>query len=168
MNTVVSSAADAADYVAAQQVAAGALPAAGTPWLDASRDKAKAILADVGLPTTRLEDWKYTNTRSITRSRFDPVLRSESWSDTAVIEQLKVPELNSHRLVFADGIFVSGLSSDADLPRGGRVMSMAQLLKSEPEYLKSALGSALPELPHGFTAMNSSFISDGAFVEIVA
>ena len=167
MNTVASST-DVADYIVAQQVAADALPAAGTPWLDASRDKAKAILADVGLPTTRLEDWKYTNTRSITRSRFDPVLRSESWSDTAVIEQLKVPELNSHRLVFADGIFVSELSSDADLPRGVRVMSMAQLLKSEPEYLKSALGSALPESPHGFTAMNSSFISDGAFVEIGA
>ena len=45
-------------------------------------------------------------------------------------------------------------------------MSMAQLLQTEPEYLKSALGSALPESPHGFTAMNSSFISDGAFVEI--
>ena len=167
VNTVASST-DGADYIVAQQAAADALPAAGTPWLDASRDKAKAILADVGLPTTRLEDWKYTNTRSITRSRFDPVLRSESWSHTAVIEQLKVPELNSHRLVFADGIFEAGLSSAADLPRGVRVMSMAQLLQSEPEYLKSALGSALPESPHGFTAMNSSFISDGAFVEIGA
>ena len=91
MNTAASST-DAADYVAVQQIAADALPAAGTPWLDASRDKAKAILTDVGLPTTRLEDWKYTNTRSITRSKFDPVLRSESWSDTAVIEQLKVPD----------------------------------------------------------------------------
>ena len=45
-------------------------------------------------------------------------------------------------------------------------MSLAQLLQTEPEYLKSALGSALPESPHGFTAMNSSFVSDGAFVEI--
>ncbi len=56
---VVASSTDGADYIVAQQAAADALPAAGTPWLDASRDKAKAILADVGLPTTRLEDWKY-------------------------------------------------------------------------------------------------------------
>ena len=165
MNTAAVSA-DAADYIAVQQMAAGTLPAAGTPWLDASRDKAKAILADIGLPTAQLEDWKYTNTRSITRSRFDPVLRSESWSEAAVIEQLQIPELQSHRLVFADGIFVSEFSNTADLPRGVRVMSMAQLLQTEPEYLKSALGSALPESPHGFTAMNSSFMLDGAFVEI--
>ncbi len=165
MNTAAAST-DAADYIAVQQMAAGSLPAAGTPWLDASRDKAKAILADIGLPTTQLEDWKYTNTRSITRSRFDPVLRSESWSEAAVIEQLQIPELQSHRFVFADGIFVSEFSNTADLPRGVRVMSMAQLLQTEPEYLKAALGSALPESPHGFTAMNSSFISDGAFVEI--
>ena len=69
MNTVAAST-EAADYIAAQQMAASTLPAAGTPWLDASRDKAKAMLADVGLPTVRLEDWKYTNTRSITRSKF--------------------------------------------------------------------------------------------------
>ncbi len=87
MNTAAAST-DAADYIAAQQIAARTLPAAGTPWLDASRDKAKAILADIGLPTTQLEDWKYTNTRSISRSKFDPVLRSESWSEAAVIEQL--------------------------------------------------------------------------------
>ena len=165
MNNAAAST-DAADYVVAQQMAAGTLPAAGTPWLDTARDNATAILADIGLPTTRLEDWKYTNTRSITRSKFDPVLSLESWPEAAVIEQLQVPELNSHRFVFADGIFVSEFSNSADLPQGVSVMGMAQLLQTEPEYLKSELGSALPESPHGFTAMNSSFISDGAFVEI--
>ena len=51
---IAASNADAVDYVAAQQIAAGALPAAGTPWLDASLDKPQVILTVIWLPTPRL------------------------------------------------------------------------------------------------------------------
>ena len=103
-------ASNVADYVSAQQSVAAALPAAGTAWLDSSRDQARTTLAAVGLPSTRQEDWKYTNIKPITRSLFSPVSRPSRWNDQDFVADAQVSGLDSHRLVFADGILVPELS----------------------------------------------------------
>ena len=56
--------ANVAAYVAAQREQAPALPAFGTPSLDASRAQALESLSQFGLPSQRDEDWKYTSTRA--------------------------------------------------------------------------------------------------------
>lgn len=159
-------ASNVADYVSAQQSVAAALPAAGTAWLDSSRDQARTTLAAVGLPSTRQEDWKYTNIKPITRSLFSPVSRPSRWNDQDFVADAQVSGLDSHRLVFADGILVPELSQCDGLPAGVTVAGMADILQRDAGRAEENLGSTLPGLPHGFTAMNSSFIPDGAFVEI--
>ena len=57
-------------YLAAHQALASILPAAGVPWLDHSRKSARDQFGEMGFPTTRDEQWKYTNVRSITRQLF--------------------------------------------------------------------------------------------------
>ena len=159
-------ASNVADYVSAQQSVAAALPAAGTAWLDSSRDQARTTLAAVGLPSTRQEDWKYTNIKPITRSLFRPVSRPSRWNDQAFVADAQVSGRDSHRLVFADGILVPELSQCDGLPAGVTVAGMADILQRDAGRAEETLGSTLPGLPHGFSAMNSSFIPDGAFVEI--
>ena len=154
----------AGDYLAAQQLAE--LPAAGTTWLDNRRSQARSLLEGVGLPTTRQEDWKYTNIRPITRKTFHPVSASCGWHDRDHLESVKLPGLDSHRLVFADGILVRELSSCEELPAGVTVASVADVLRADDARLEKLLGSALPSSPHGFTAMNSSFVVDGAYLDI--
>ena len=159
-------ASNVADYVAAQQLVANTLPAAGTEWLDIRRDQARTRLAAVGLPSTQQEDWKYTNIRSITRSLFNPVSEPSRWNDQAFLADVQVVGLDSYQLVFADGILLPELSRCEGLPAEVTVASMADILQRNAGRAEEHIGSALPGSPHGFTVMNSSFIRDGVFVEI--
>ncbi len=48
-------------YMDAFESARGTLPGAGQAWAEDIRDEAMQAFADLGLPTQRLEDWKYTS-----------------------------------------------------------------------------------------------------------
>jgi len=52
---------------------AGRLPGRGLAWVDRLRKTAVERFLDLGLPTTRLEDWKFTNVAPIRRLTFRPV-----------------------------------------------------------------------------------------------
>jgi len=157
--------AHAASYVEAQQSKAGELPAAGVAALDRSRAKALDLLSERGLPSQRDEDWKYTSIKPITRSRFSPAIPGndcpEDFVAAAVIENL-----DPWQLVFADGFYLPRRSKANGLPEGVQVTGLADALTKKPESIADRLGSVMGEIPHGFAAMNSAFVGDGALVEI--
>lgn len=158
-------AANVAAYVAAQREQAPALPAFGTPSLDASRAQALESLCQLGLPSQRDEDWKYTSTRAITRAAFTPAVAGAPCPGEFV-SQTTIDGLDAWRLVFADGFWQPELSLLDDLPKGVQISGLGQSLGSEPQRIAALLGSALGQTPHGFIAMNSAFIGDGALIEI--
>ena len=49
-----------------------ALPGADLPWLVERREEGRARFAALGLPTNRIEDWKYTSLRPLERLSFAP------------------------------------------------------------------------------------------------
>ena len=152
-------------YLRQYQELASNLPAAGIPWVDAHREAASKRFAKLGFPTIRDEQWKYTNVRSITRQVFSLPLHSTGVSQ-ALINKSTIPNLDAYRLVFTDGIFAPSLSQISDLPEGVTIMSLAALLRSDPSRLEGIFGEMLGEPIHGFNAMNSAFVSDGAFIEL--
>ena len=157
--------ANIAAYVAAQREQAPTLPAFGTPSLDTSRAQALESLSRLGLPSQRDEDWKYTSTRAITRTAFTPAAANAS-CPREFVSQTTIDGLDAWRLVFADGFWQPELSLLDDLPKGVQISGLGQSLESEPQRIAALLGSALGQTPHGFIAMNSAFIGDGALIEI--
>ena len=130
------------------------------------RHAAKAFAAR-GLPTTRDEDWKYTDL-----SRLEAVL-GEGWWETYVqpeisvvdVEAVKdkaIPDLDAYRLVFIDGRFNSG---ESRFPQGVTIQPLAELLGSEPEKALEPLelDEAAP-LYNGFVALNAAMATDGLCV----
>ena len=66
----------------------------------------------LGFPTTKDEEWRFTNVAPITKSSFSPVLKSDARKVRPdEIERFALPDLRSHRLVFVDGHFDEGASS---------------------------------------------------------
>ena len=57
-------------------------------WLHALRKRAILRFADLGFPTTRNEEWKYTNVAPIARTAFQ-LARREARLNPAVSEQLQ-------------------------------------------------------------------------------
>jgi Fe-S cluster assembly protein SufD len=89
------------------------------------RDAAFARFERTGLPTRRVEQWKYTDLRALMRDA-KPLAPAP---DKAAIERAKsagsiLPGVIAHRLVFVDGTFVPELSEQATFP-GLRIYSLA-------------------------------------------
>ncbi len=142
--------------------------AAGAPaWLKGLRRSAIERFATLGFPTTREEDWKYTNVEPVLAAGFEPVWsRGANGVGAERVQSLSLGAESAARLVFADGVYVEGLSKRGPLPPGVEVGSLAGVLAGgDSERIESHVGRhAL--LGDGFTALATAFVHDGAFVWI--
>src|SRR6266542_3702966 len=82
-------------------------------WLKAVRESAINRFAELGFPTTRNEEWKYTNVAPIARTPFRPASGSVK-AGPAIVETLQRSPLacvECGKLVFVDGRYSPELSS---------------------------------------------------------
>src|SRR5690348_17768218 len=80
-------------------------------WLDERRGAALERANALSVPTTRDEEWRFTDLSQLTRLQLNPAARPPVLSPTA-IESCIVPEAGA-RLVFVDGTFAPELSATA-------------------------------------------------------
>ena len=148
-------------FVAAYE-ALKARPAAGPDWLRASRDEAMQRFARNGFPTTRHEDWKFTNITPITDTAFET---SGPEPTAAQVASHIYAEASPFVAVIAAGRFAPGLSSLDGLPDGVFVGSLAQGLATLPDRLQPALGQ-LAVGDHPFAWLNMGLFEDGVLVHL--
>src|SRR5579872_6637710 len=95
-------------------------------WLASLRKNALARFVDLGVPTTRHEEWKYTSVRPIVETAFR-LGRPDSSLTTSDVERRIGP--TRVRLVFVNGHYAPQLSSVDALPKGVTVDSLANALR---------------------------------------
>ncbi|MGA8258810.1 MAG: Fe-S cluster assembly protein SufD [Arenicellales bacterium] len=142
-----------------------ALPGAGLDWVDSMRRDGARRFQELGLPTLRDEDWKYTSIKPIARHVFAPAaagadLRPED------LRELDIPELDAHRVVLVDGHFAPDLSSIDTVGEGVRICGLAQAISREPSLVRPWLGRLANDAEHGFRALNSAFLQDGVVIVV--
>jgi Fe-S cluster assembly protein SufD len=136
----------------------------GPAWLRGARSGAMAWFAETGFPTTRKEDWRFTPVAPIANTAFvaaEPVhVRPEQLAAYTFGEQ------TAAELVFVNGVFVPELSQTSELPEGLVVGTLSDLLRRDPDRLEPILTKLAPWNGSPFTALNTAFLEDGAFVEV--
>ena len=138
-------------------------------WLNHLRQNAMERFAELGFPSVKEEEWKYTNVAAIARSNFQPAGSSELQQNLgAELAPGSVPEARSSQMVFVDGILRSDLSSLRALPEQVVAIDLAQALADErySEIARTHLAREADYVVNGFTALNTAFINHGAFVYI--
>jgi Fe-S cluster assembly protein SufD len=131
-------------------------------WFDERRGAALERANALSVPTTRDEEWRFTDLTQLTRLQLKPAGRPAVLSPTAIASSI-VPEAGA-RLVFVDGTFAPDLSTTAGTETGARVMPLAEALKSEPRRLEPHL-ARLASFEHNvFTALNTAHLRDAAVV----
>ena len=130
-------------------------------WLRDLRLRAIQRFAELGFPTTRHEEWKYTDTRPI-----------------AAFETGDTPSPNGHssvekwqlegalRLAFVAGKFAPELSQLGQLPDGVTVCSLAEALSRDSEIVQQNLTRYAEFDDAAFAALNTAFFEDGAFIHV--
>lgn len=134
----------------------------GQSWFTPVRRAAIARFAELGLPTTSDEDWRFTNVAPIARTTFrlsEPGVARVSLGE---LEPFLFGE--TCRLVFVNGHFSRELSL-APPAKGLRVAGLAELLNRDA-VVRSHLTRHARYQDQAFTALNTAFLDDGAVVEI--
>jgi Fe-S cluster assembly protein SufD len=128
-------------------------------WLQELRQDAAARVRHSSLPTTRNEEWRFTDLSALRQVHFhlDKELKSVD------ISAFSLPEAVNSRLVFVNGVYAPDLSAVANLPAGVVVGNLAGLSESQQASLKQYLAQAAGS-QEVFTALNTAGISDAAVV----
>lgn len=140
-------------------------------WLQTIRDRATATVQELAIPSTREEDWRFTDLAGLLKVNFQAVDQSPALS-FAEIQPFLLPEAINSRLVFVNGVYDPALSCVDDLPDGVVVCNLmtiaalmdgpeAEMVDTLPGYLAGFKGSE-----EVFTALNTASMIDSAIVWI--
>jgi Fe-S cluster assembly protein SufD len=140
--------------------------AEGAPaWLPPLRRAAIERFAELGFPTRKREDWKYTNAAPIARALATAPPAADAPSPRELAAAAAVAQAK-HRLVFVNGHFAPEASSRTELPAGAVVENLSRVLRDRPELVESHWSRVEPGDDRAFVALNSAFQRDGAFVAL--
>ena len=141
----------------------GRLPASPLSWLNELRSEALEHANALRVPTTRDEEWRFTDLSPLYRTAFHPAERAAQVSDEA-LAAFVVPEAGS-RLVFVDGQFAPHLSR-MHTEGGVSVTAFAAPAAQQDERTQAHLGRIVDYRSDAFSAVNTAWLRDGALVLI--
>ncbi len=124
------------------------------------RELAIQQFCEMGFPTTKHEDWKYTPLKPLTRTFFEPAQL------TTTDEALQLPaEFTGPQLVFVNGFFQPHLSTPLE-QEGILFGPLSQSAEKIPSNGSGSLGDCAPTDWQFFVALNTALFQDGAFLRI--
>jgi Fe-S cluster assembly protein SufD len=129
------------------------------------RKTAITDFSDLRFPTTRDEEWKYTNISPLLKHAFQPAQLTLKNHDIKVNHFL-FDRMEHSLLVFINGKYSKHLSKIKDLPKGVIVQSLADAIQEDNSIVKKHLGKYADFKGHIFTSLSTAFVDDGAFVFI--
>ncbi|NMG06966.1 Fe-S cluster assembly protein SufD [Brasilonema sp. UFV-L1] len=129
-------------------------------WLQELQERATLWVRKSVLPTTRDEEWRFTDLSSLRKVTFEAV--GNQPASISLLDVDSIPEA-ANRLVFVNGVYAPELSTVAGLPDGVVVSNLAGLPVGYRHRVQQYL--AQTEGAHEvFTALNTSGIKDVAVV----
>ena len=139
-------------------------PRGGASWLNTLRAQALERANALQVPTTRDEDWRFTDISLLTKTAFRPAAAVQRPAMQA-ISPFTAPEAAA-RLVFVDGMFAPELSTAAALPQGIVVTNLGAALAAHGNVIEPHLARHAAFENEVFAALNTAHLRDGAFVRI--
>lgn len=115
-------------------------------------NNAKNILSTHDFPTTRNERWKYTRVAKIANKSFV--------QNTGSAGQLNLPVADAYTIVFVNGHYQADLSTSA-FPEGIEIIPISKASTN-------LLGSVDKNKENVFSALNTLYATDGAFIHLKA
>jgi Fe-S cluster assembly protein SufD len=148
-------------YVEALLTGTRELPGTAHAWLNERRGAALERANALSVPTTRDEEWRFTDITPLTRLQLrDAQKPAVIAADVAAA--CSVPEAGA-RLVFVDGVFRSELSWTREAA-GIRVAALTEALASDAASLQPHLAALAAYDRNLFAALNTAHLRDGAAV----
>lgn len=133
-------------------------------WLAELRQAAWRRFGELGLPTTRNEDWRFTSVAPIAQATFARAPEgSAARVPSGLLESYRLP--GTDELVFVNGRPVRELSSPSS--SGVRVSGLVDSITHNPD-LPQTVGQIASPGQNGFTALNTALFGDAVVIRMPA
>jgi len=132
--------------------------------LQLQRRSAIELFQQNGFPTTRQENWKYTDVRSIARHTFSTSTDAVVELSEQALNNIRFNELACHELVLINGQYSSIHSHLDSLPDGVIIKDIVSALEQDNELLTKYITQYADNNVSPFTALNTAFIHSGSFI----
>ncbi|HVS27548.1 MAG TPA: Fe-S cluster assembly protein SufD [Burkholderiales bacterium] len=140
--------------------------ASPSSWLNRIRAEALERANSLTLPTTRDEEWRFTDPSPLMKFSFQPAGGSTKLTQSAIQQRFVIPEASSDRLVFIDGVYAPELSTHAGHGHGILISNLAQGGSAHGAVMEAHLARHARFENDVFCALNTAFLHDGAWVVI--
>ncbi|MGH8731497.1 MAG: Fe-S cluster assembly protein SufD [Burkholderiales bacterium] len=137
------------------------VPEARAGWLKALRAQSVERANALTVPTTRDEDWRFTDLSPLYKAPYRPSAQPGEVS-AADLGRFEIPEATT-RLTFVDGHFSAALSRSAPAD-GVLVANLPDALAAHGRLVESTLGTLAGTGQDAFAAVNTAFLHDGALI----
>ena len=139
----------------------GQPPASQITWLNQLRAHAVDRVGALTVPTTRDEDWRFTDISPLTKLSFQPAQTAAQLAPAA-IEPWAIAEAAA-RLVFIDGVYAPEHSFNR---AGITVENFSAALSHHGAAAQAQLGRLAQFERNAFAALNTAFLHDGALIVV--
>jgi Fe-S cluster assembly protein SufD len=143
-------------------------PGSGATWFQRLRERAMEQFEEIGFPSVKEEDWKYTNLAPLTKIDFAPVVTPTPLAiDAMDLASFGYRESANSQVVLVNGIYQPALSSLSDA-RDIVVLGLAEAVETEAhgEMIREYLGRGSDYTVNGLVALNTAFLASGVFILI--
>jgi Fe-S cluster assembly protein SufD len=152
-------------YVAeAERAAAGRRTDPG--WLAATRRRGLETFCELGFPTPRDEDWRFTSVAPIAQTPFVHATNGVSLVGPGHLDRFQWLDETVATLVFINGRYVASASHLHRVPTAVKVGSLANAVAEPGNDIETHLAQVATPNRHAFTALNTAFLADGGFISV--
>ena len=127
------------------------------------RRRAIDRFSELGFPTIRQEEWRFTNVAPIARSEFD-FEPSSTGVDLSNLDPYRYAD--SIQLTVVNGRLVPEFSDLRCIPDGVMICGLAEALRLTPDLVEEHLARHAGFDNHAFVALNTALFRDGVFVHV--
>ena len=153
-------------FVESFDPARSGLPGADLGWLKALRETGIERFEALGLPTTKLEGWKYTRLKPLEDTRYQPITDTDGMAALDTVPSLLPDPGGRPRLVFVNGWMRPNFWIDGDLPDGVHLECLADALKTQPDWIRERLIALAGENASSLVQLNTAMMDTGFMLRV--
>ncbi len=138
-----------------------------TPFLNSFRKAAFEKFSILGVPTKKMESYKYTNLESWFRHDYQSYfIPDESHFQKAEDFRCDVTDLDAHGIVLMNGFYPTLNGKLRELPGGIIIGSLNEAARKYPHLLEKHYGKYAKNDADGLIHLNTAMVSDGVFIYV--
>ena len=132
--------------------------------MDALRNQAIKDFENLGFPSRKDENWKYTSLNSVLKHDYSFFPKKEDAIEYKDIKKYLIHDIDTYNLIFIDGIYSSHLSQTTHDKIDVCLMSSALNKEKYRPVIENYFNKIAPK--SGLNSLNTAFAREGAFIHI--